>query len=300
MISIVIPTYKRLTALQRCIDSILPQAFDGLEVIVIDDCSLDETESYLRQLAGRFAFIRVIVNQQNGGVNYSRNRGIEKATGKFILFLDSDDELMPGSLLKVKQTLETFPDRKHFLFIVSDREEEFRSLERVKDIAYETWLNGTTSGDYTHVVLASVMKKYLFFEEFRMFEYLNWLRIKKETGPQLLVPIVVALRERDRSDSLTLNSRLQSVAVIRSKFESEKMFYSMYHEDLTKYNPDSLNLKLVHTMVLGAACDQKRASRSLLSYANKAHIKILGSLLMLIPSSLLQYGIIKYSTLKKR
>ena len=300
MISIIIPTYKRLAALQRCIDTILPQAFEGLEVIVIDDCSEDDTADYLRKLADRYLFIRIILNEKNHGVNYSRNRGIEMATGKYIFFLDSDDELIPGGLLKVKQTLETFPDKKHFLFLVSDREDEFKSLERVKDVAYSSWLNGTTTGDYAHVLLTSVMKKYLFFEEFRMFEHLNWLRIKKETDPQLLVPIVVTVRERDRADSLTLNSRLQSVSVIRTKFESEKMYYSMYHEDLGRYSPKSLKYQLIYTMALGAAVNQKPASRTLLNYANETHIKVIGSLLMLIPSSLLKYGIIKYSTLKNR
>lgn len=300
MISVVIPTYKRLPALKRCVDSILAQVVDGLEVIIVDDCSQDDTAAYMKQLETKYPFIRAIYNQVNKGVNFSRNRGIELASKKFILFLDSDDELMPASLAKVKQTLEAFPGTKHFLFVVSDREDEFRAMIKVKDVQYESWLTGTTSGDYTHVVLSSIMKKYLFFEEFRMFEHLNWLRVKKDTAPQLLVPITVALRERDREDSLTLNSRLQSVSVIKSKFESEKMYYSLYHADLSKYNPKSLTFKLIHTMVLGAACHQKAASRSLLNYANKAYIKILGSMIMLIPSSVLQYGIIKYSTMKKR
>lgn len=300
MISIVVPTYKRLSALQRCVDSIMPQRFDGLELIIIDDCSQDDTATYLHDLASRHDFVKVIINEKNGGVNFSRNRGIELASKEFILFLDSDDELMPATLLKVKQTIEAHVETTHFLFVVSDRAEEFKSMTRVKDVQYASWVNGTVGGDYTHVVLASIMKKYLFFEEFRMFEHLNWLRIKKETSPQLLVPVVVALRERERSDSLTLNSRLQSLSVIKSKFESEKMYYSLYHKDLRKYNPKSLSLQLIHTMVLGAACHQKRASRSLLHYANKLHIKILGTLVMLIPSSFLKYGIIKYSSMKKR
>lgn len=300
MISIVIPTYKRLAALKRCVESILPQVFDGLEIVIIDDFSQDETSAYMEGLKTKYPFVKCIFNSKNQGVNFSRNRGIELASKKFVLFLDSDDEFMPGSLWKVKQTLETFPNTKHFLFIVSDRQEEFRSLVKVKEVQYETWVNGSTSGDFTHVVLTSIMKKYLFFEEFRMYEHLNWLRIKRETSPQLLVPIVVALRERDRADSLTVNSRLQNIAVIQSKFESEKMYYNLYHADLSKYNPKSLTFQLIHTMVLGAACRQKRASRSLLNYASKAHIKLLGSLLMLIPSSFLQFGIIKYSSMKRR
>lgn len=300
MISIIIPTYKRLTALQRCVDSVLAQVFDGLEIIIIDDFSEDSTRDYLEKLEAKYSFVKIIHNTENHGVNYSRNRGIELASKKFVLFLDSDDELIPGTLLKIKQTIETFPQTSHFLFIVSDRNEEFKSMVKVEHINYESWLKGKISGDYTHVVLASVMKKYLFFEEFRRFEHLNWVRVKKETSPQLLVPITVAQRERDRPDSLTLSSRLQSLAVIRATFESEKLYYYMYHNDLRKYNPKSLTYQLIYTMLLGGASGDKASSRSLLNYSDKFHIRLLGSMLMMIPSSILQFGIIKYSSFKPR
>lgn len=299
MISIIIPAYNRVSSLQKCIESILPQQYEGLEIIIIDDCSTDATKQYMQGLK-QYAFIKTIYNKENRGVNYTRNRGIEAATQKFILFLDSDDGLIRGSIEKVKEAISAHPDTKHFLFVVSDRTDHFRHLADIKHISYEDWVSGAVSGDFTHVLLAEIIKKYLFFEEFRMFEHLNWLRVKKETSPQLLIPVLTTQRERDRSDSLTTSGKLKNVSVIQSRFEAEKLYYSLYHKDLNLYNPKSLTFKLVETISLGVACNQRQACRSLIGYANRAHIKVLGNLIMMLPSSFLKYGIIKYSGMKGR
>ncbi|MEJ7766821.1 MAG: glycosyltransferase family A protein [Chitinophagaceae bacterium] len=300
MISIIIPTFNRIDSLQKCVDSVISQAYDGLELIIIDDFSQDVTKPFLLKLAANHIYVKVHFNDINHGVNYSRNRGIEMATKEFILFLDSDDELEQGSLLQVRNTLMANPDTNHFLFLVSDREKEFSGTTRIKTIQYPDWVTGKVSGDFTHVILTAIMKKYLFFEEFRMFEHLNWLRVKKETSPQLLVPIITARRDRHRSDSLITSSKLQSFDVIRDKFQSEKFFYSMYHKDLKLYNPGSLSYPLLKTIFLGVACGHKHDCKTLIPYAGKMHIKLLSGLVMLLPSSLLRYGVISYSNSKSR
>ncbi len=124
MISIVIPTFNRIAALKRCLESIFAQVYDGLEVIVIDDFSADATGEYLVDLAGRYPFIKALFNSENKGVNYTRNRGIEIATKKFILFLDSDDELTEGSLAVILNALHKNAATKHLLFVVSDRHQQ--------------------------------------------------------------------------------------------------------------------------------------------------------------------------------
>ncbi|MBE7170896.1 MAG: glycosyltransferase family 2 protein [Williamsia sp.] len=298
MISIVIPTYKRLSSLQKCLQSVISQMTEEMELVVVDDFSQDGTKEYLQDLAGRYPAMKVSSNPQNQGVNYSRNRGIELVTKKFILFLDNDDELVEGSLQKVQQTLRRFSTTKHFLFLVSDRAGEFKDIQEEKKIYYEEWIGGKVSGDFTHVVLSEVMKKYPFFEEFRLYEHLNWLRIKKETSPQLMIPFVVAERDRDRSDSLTASAKLKNKSVIQSKFEAEKVYYSMYHADLRKHNPKSLTTNLLHTIALGMACNRKGDCETMIRYTDKNWIKVLGRLIMLMPSSLLLYGVTRYSALK--
>ena len=299
MISIVIPVYNRTSCLQNCIQSIIPQHYEGLEIIVIDDCSTDGTRQYAGELS-QYAFIKIIYNKENRGVNYSRNRGIEASTGKFILFLDSDDALMPESLSRIRKIVEENRDTNHFLFAIADKAGYIENLTGPAPVLYQNWISGAISGDFTHVVLASIMKKYLFFEEFRMFEHLNWLRIKKETSPQLLVPVITTQCQKGRSDSLTHSAKLTNGSAIRSKFESQKVYYYLYHTDLNRYNPGALSHKLIETILLGVASNSKKDCRMLLHYAGKWYTKIAGHLALILPSALVKFAIIKYSTLKGR
>src|SRR5690349_4879015 len=133
MISIVVPTYNRLASLQECVESILRQFYEGLELVIIDDRSTDDTSVYLQNLQREHNFIRVLFNSVNKGVNYSRNQGIKAATKPYILFIDSDDKLSDGGLDKVRRVLTENPARKHFLFNVSDRSEEFKGVEENRD-----------------------------------------------------------------------------------------------------------------------------------------------------------------------
>ena len=91
--SIIIPAYNAEAYLQRCLDSIFSQEFTDYEVIVIDDGSTDGTATLLEG----YPQVKVIP-QENHGMATARNRGIDKAKGEYILFVDSDDELMPHAL----------------------------------------------------------------------------------------------------------------------------------------------------------------------------------------------------------
>jgi len=267
---------------------------------MIDDCSSDGTGAWLKEQYSTHSYIRFILNEKNKGVNYSRNRGIEHALNPYILFIDSDDTMVAGSLQYVKSAIEESPTTTHFLFLVSDRITEFNTMIRKRNVSYSDWVSGRVSGDFIHVISSKIMKQYLFFEQFRMYEHLNWLRVKKTTSPQQMLPIVVADRERNRLDCLTNAMKLRDVNVIKSKFEAEKIFYSMYYADLRKHNPRSLSNQLLEAIALGTACNQKKESRLLVQYACKFHIRILSGIILQLPSSFIKYGIIKYSAYKSR
>lgn len=96
MISVVIPTYNRSATIVRSVRSVLAQTYDELEVIVVDDCSTDDTEEAVAGL--RDKRIRYHRQQHNGGACVARNTGIDLAHGELIAFQDSDDEWLPGKL----------------------------------------------------------------------------------------------------------------------------------------------------------------------------------------------------------
>ena len=105
-ISILIPVCNTAPFLPRCLDSVLEQPLEKIEVITVDDASTDESPAILRQYAERDARIRVITHPQNRGLLAARASGIANATGKYILFLDSDDRLNAGILAAAFQTAE--------------------------------------------------------------------------------------------------------------------------------------------------------------------------------------------------
>ena len=89
-ISIITPVYRGEGCLQRCVASILAQSFSDWELLLIDDGSPDNSGQICDDYAFKDSRIKSF-HQQNGGPSVARNYGLDKATGEFILFVDSDD-----------------------------------------------------------------------------------------------------------------------------------------------------------------------------------------------------------------
>lgn len=89
-VSIIIPIYNAEKYIKRCVDSILNQTYKNIEILLINDGSKDSSEKIINEYAKKYDFIKVI-NKKNEGVAKTRNLGITKATGDYIMFLDNDD-----------------------------------------------------------------------------------------------------------------------------------------------------------------------------------------------------------------
>ncbi|MGV3504262.1 MAG: glycosyltransferase family 2 protein [Adhaeribacter sp.] len=108
LISIITPTYNRARLIKRAIESILNQTFTDFEYLIIDDGSKDNTEEVVQQYIKRDQRIKYYVHEKNKGQNAALNTGLSFARGKYIAFLDSDDEWLPQML--EKQINEFFKD----------------------------------------------------------------------------------------------------------------------------------------------------------------------------------------------
>ena len=93
-ISIIVPIYKVEEYLDECILSIINQTYNNLEIILVDDGSPDNCGKKCDEWAEKDNRI-VVIHKQNGGLSDARNAGIDKATGQFIAFVDSDDYIAP-------------------------------------------------------------------------------------------------------------------------------------------------------------------------------------------------------------
>ena len=90
LISVIIPVYNMEKYLKRCLDSVLKQTYSNLEIIVVDDGSIDNSGKICDEYSKKDNRIKVI-HKENGGISDVRNVGIENATGDYIGFVDSDD-----------------------------------------------------------------------------------------------------------------------------------------------------------------------------------------------------------------
>ncbi len=101
-VSVILPTYNRDWCLERSVESVLNQSFKEFELIVVDDGSTDSTQEKLKAYSG----VTILSFKTNSGVSASRNLGLEKAQGKYVCFLDSDDSWKSNKLEKQWQFME--------------------------------------------------------------------------------------------------------------------------------------------------------------------------------------------------
>ena len=93
-ISVIIPVYNVAAVLPRCLDSILAQTYPDIEIVAVDDGSLDNSGEVLDRYADEYPNLHVI-HKENGGVTSARLRGVQEASGEWVGFVDADDEIEP-------------------------------------------------------------------------------------------------------------------------------------------------------------------------------------------------------------
>ena len=131
LISVVVPIYNVEQYLERCIDSILHQTYEHLEIILVDDGSPDNSGAICDSYLSLDQRIKVI-HKRNGGLSDARNAGLEMASGEFIAFIDSDDTIMPEMIEKLYERIDT--DRSDMAFC------GYRQVSQNGDILSEVFL----------------------------------------------------------------------------------------------------------------------------------------------------------------
>jgi len=136
LVSVIIPTYNRVSSLTRAIESVLNQTYRNIELIIVDDGSEDKTEKVIKKYAGLLKYIRI----PHSGVSAARNTGIKHAKGKWISFLDSDDYWLEK---KLEIQMNYMKENTHYLISQTD-EVWIRHGKRVnpmnKHKKYEGWI----------------------------------------------------------------------------------------------------------------------------------------------------------------
>lgn len=98
LVSVIIPAYKSEKYIEKCLDSVINQTYSNIEIIVVNDCSPDNLEEIVIKYKEKYSNIIYLKNEVNMGVGPTRNKGIDKSSGKYLYFLDSDDYILPNCI----------------------------------------------------------------------------------------------------------------------------------------------------------------------------------------------------------
>lgn len=180
MISVIVPLYNKGQLVCKTINSVLKQDYGDFEIIVVDDGSKDDSSEYVK------SYTDPRVNyyyKENGGVSSARNFGANHAHGEWIMYLDADDEILPGALSELISLNEKYPECKlltgQILWLVKGRELEHKKSRAVSHPFcsshpfFTIWLNKCYPGTRNMLVHKSLIQELGGYDE-RMSFFEDW------------------------------------------------------------------------------------------------------------------------------
>lgn len=173
--TVVIPTYNREILLVKTLQSVLRQTWPHYEVIVVDNCSTDNTEEVMAGWCAKDERIRYIRHEQNFERSVSRNTGMKNARGDFLTFLDSDDLALPDNLERAAAYVHKYPDSRFFhnRYVLVDASGRILYRYKSPDLHSEKRLWHLSHGNYLSCIGTFIGKE--IYEKYRF-----------DTRPELL------------------------------------------------------------------------------------------------------------------
>lgn len=108
LISIIVPVYNREDRIKKCIDALLHQTYKNIEIVCVNDGSTDNSLNILYEYQKKDARVKIVNNEKNMGIAYSRNVGLSSASGEYIMWCDSDDWFEKNMCKKLLRTLKKY------------------------------------------------------------------------------------------------------------------------------------------------------------------------------------------------
>lgn len=207
LVSIIVPNYNSEQYIAECLNSIISQTYTEWEIVIVDDCSNDDSPNIARSYVEQDERIKLIALNNNAGSAVARNTGIEASSGRFIAFLDSDDVWLPDKLAK---QIEFMRSNKHpfthtyYQKMTETGELTEKYVKPPHDLTHSELLKSNQIGCLTVMYdTAQVGKVYMPLIRKRQ-DYGTWLNITKQGIVAKCLPEVLA-RYRVRSGSISSN-----------------------------------------------------------------------------------------------
>ena len=156
-ISVIVPIYNAEKTIKRCICSLVHQSYDNLEIILVNDGSQDCSLSICQNFAEKDSRI-IVIDKENGGVSSARNTGIDKASGDFLMFCDSDDWVKTGYCYDM---LRCYSEGQLLMCEIEERTkyEESRVMQDVEEDVYIEEISKSKFLEYKYMGLGSPTNK---------------------------------------------------------------------------------------------------------------------------------------------
>ena len=221
LVSIIIPTYNTEKFIGDTLQSVQNQTYQNWEMILVDDASTDRTVSVIEEFAKNDSRIKLFKLEKNSGNGFARNIALEKASGKYIAYLDADDLWFPEKLEKQIQFLKA--NNLPFTFSFYDCiDEEGNSLKRRVEapinLTYSKLFFCNYVGNLTAIYDADYFGKIILEATQKRQDWRLWLTILKQIQVTKPVPEPLAFY-RIRKDSIS-----------SSKFKLIKHNFGVYRE----------------------------------------------------------------------
>lgn len=239
-VSVITPCYNGSKYLSDCIESVLSQTYDDWEMLIVDDCSTDNSVDIIREYVQKDSRIKFIKNDKaSGSPAIPRNIGIDKALGRYLAFLDCDDMWLPN---KLQEQLSLFNDRKCVMTfsnyekisasgISSGRIVKAPSVVDIKQMYY-----GNPIGCLTVMVDTAITGKFQ-FKQMHHEDCVAWIDILSKYGAAYNTNIILA-KYRETENSVSRNKLrilLWQWNIYRTVFNFN-IFKSAYYYLLYAYN----------------------------------------------------------------
>ena len=182
LVTVLVAVYNSEAFLRQCLDSLCVQTMDAVQIVCVDDASTDGSLAILRDYAARDGRVEVIALSENHGLAYARNKALERARGRYICFLDSDDWMSADSLEQACRTFGADDTLDALLFdtvyVYPDREETYpmEPFSRMSGkAAFEASLTWKIHGVY--IVRAEIHKRFPYDDSARAYSDDNTTRL---------------------------------------------------------------------------------------------------------------------------
>lgn len=233
-ISIIIPTWNSGQWVRRTLDSVLKAADENCEIVLVDDCSTDNTLDILREYEERDSRILVFENSKHSGCSATRKYGVENCNGDAVMFVDSDDVLLPDAISELRAATTAESD-----IVVGNVSR--RSINGKSRLVLSGHRREMTSAEYLQFLLSNFSDFMLHGKKFRreLFDFDNWdtdplmqgifhrallmQLVCAATGTIVMVPGMLVYQYLRRPNSLSSMLRLRPEGVERLWMALEKL-----------------------------------------------------------------------------